>query len=65
MSTTRVDEQLRGEAERFGLRFGCQDCAHFAPETRACGNQYPTAAHLAVDLTRVEALEFCKGFELA
>ena len=65
MSTSRVDEQLRGEAERFGLRFACQDCAHFAPETRACGNGYPTAPHLAIDLSRVEALEFCKGFELS
>jgi len=65
MTTSRVDERLRAEAERFLLRFGCEDCAHFAPETRACGNGYPTAPHLGIDLARVEALEFCKEFEVA
>ena len=65
MTTSRVDAQLRGEAERFSLRFGCESCAHYAPETRACGNGYPTAPHLHVDLSRVQALQFCKEFEIA
>lgn len=64
MSTSRVDEQLRAEAKRFELRFGCESCAHFAPETRACGNGYPTLPHLGVDLARVQSLEFCKDFEV-
>jgi hypothetical protein len=65
MTTSLVDERLRGEARRFELRFGCQDCVHFAPETRACGNGYPTEPHLAIDLARVQSLEFCKDFEVA
>jgi hypothetical protein len=65
MSTSRVDEQLRGEARQFVLRFGCESCAHFAPESLGCGNGYPTRPHLAIDLDRVETLEFCKDFEVA
>lgn len=65
MSTSRVDEQLLREAEQFQLRFGCESCAHFAPETRTCGNGYPTAPHLGVELRCTQSLEFCKEFELA
>lgn len=65
MTTSRVDERLRAEALRFALRFCCEDCAHFAPESRGCGNGYPTLPHLNVDLARVQSLEFCKEFELA
>lgn len=65
MTTSRVDERLRREAERFSLRFGCESCAHFAPEARACGNGYPTTAHVGVDLSRAESLSFCKEFELS
>ena len=65
MTTSRVDERFLREAVQFGLRFGCQDCAHFAPETASCGNGYPTAPHLHVDLLRVRGLEFCKEFELS
>ncbi len=65
MTTTRVDAQLRAEAERFTLRFGCESCAHFAPEQSACGNGYPTAPHVNVDLARAPTLLFCKEFELS
>jgi hypothetical protein len=65
MTTSRVDPLFREEAARYALRFGCQSCAHFAPETRACGNGYPTAPHLDIDLERVVGLEFCKEFELS
>jgi hypothetical protein len=64
MTTSRIDERLRSEAKRFELRFGCESCAHFAPESRGCGNGYPTAPHLDVDLSRAESLEFCKEFEV-
>lgn len=64
MTTSRVDGRLRAEAAHFALRFGCESCAHFEPERRGCGNGYPTAPHLGVDLARVESLEFCKEFEL-
>lgn len=65
MSTSRVDERLRAEAEQYRLRFGCESCAHFAPESRSCSNGFPTAPHLQIDLGRVESLEFCKAFELS
>jgi len=61
---TLVDLRLREEAARFQLRFTCEDCVHFAAERRACANEYPTLAHLAIDLERAESLEFCKEFEL-
>jgi hypothetical protein len=64
MTTSRVDQQLREEAARFRLRFGCESCAHFAPEAQSCGNGYPTTPHRGIDLSRVEALEFCKDFEI-
>ena len=62
---TPVDEQLLREASDFGLRFGCEHCVHFALERRACANEYPTLAHLAIDLKTAKSLEFCKEFELA
>jgi hypothetical protein len=65
MTTSLVDERLRGEAARYALRFGCESCAHFAPETSRCGNGYPTEPHLGVELARVESLLFCKEFELS
>jgi hypothetical protein len=64
MSTSLVDQRLREEAQRFALRFGCESCAHFAPESQSCGNGYPTKPHLAIDLQQVDALEFCKEFEV-
>jgi hypothetical protein len=65
MTTSRVDQRLRNEAARFALRFGCESCVHFAPETLACGEGFPTGPHHHIDLARVESLEFCKAFEVA
>ncbi len=62
---TPVDPQLREEAQRFELRFTCEHCVHFAADRRACANEYPTHAHLGIDLERSVSLEFCKEFELA
>ena len=62
---TRVDERLRAEARAFGLCFTCERCAHFAPETKTCGNGYPTEPHRDVSLEEDSELTFCKQFELA
>jgi hypothetical protein len=62
---TLVDPRLQAEAQRFELRFGCEHCVHFAAERQACANEYPTRAHLAIDLDSALSLEFCKEFELA
>jgi hypothetical protein len=61
---TRVDTLLRSEAERYQLRFTCEDCAHFSPEARACAHGYPTEAHQGIVLESAVSLEFCKEFEL-
>ncbi len=61
---TLIDSRLREEARRFELRFTCESCVHFAEARRACANEYPTDAHLHVDLDHGEALEFCKELEL-
>jgi hypothetical protein len=61
---TRVDERLRREAAEYRLRFTCEQCAHFVEERTACAHGYPAAAHHALDLTRLDTLEFCEEFEL-
>lgn len=39
------DERFQEEAAKFGFRFGCEDCAHFAEGRDACVHGYPTAEH--------------------
>jgi hypothetical protein len=60
---TRVDARLRGEAERFRLRFACDDCAHFDPAGARCSLEYPAAPRR--DALERPDLELCKSFELA
>lgn len=65
--TARFDE----EADRFALRFCCEDCAYFEPAEGRCRHDWPTEAHRRV---RYEAaagtpaaagqLSFCKEFEV-
>jgi hypothetical protein len=61
---TPVDEQLRREASRYSLRYACQNCAHFAPETGTCAEGYPNHDHVAAPLETTRTLIFCKSFEL-
>ena len=61
---TLVDERLRLEARRFGLRFSCEHCAHFDVRRAACANGYPNEAHQDADLASRSELLFCKEFEL-
>jgi hypothetical protein len=61
---TLVDEKFRLEVARFGLRFTCEHCAHFASDTERCAHGYPVAAHRALVLDDLAELEFCKEFEL-
>ena len=57
---TRVTLQLIEEIERFGLRYACDDCAHFADEK--CSHGYPRGERRRA-LTVGEEIEFCKEFE--
>lgn len=61
---SRVDDRLRRETIRFALRFTCNSCAHYAPESRTCAHGFPTEPHRDVDLSQKRELEFCKLFEL-
>lgn len=59
---TRVDLQLRVEAEKFAFRFACDDCAHFNPSASACSLSFEAAPRRdGLDGTH---LELCKAFEL-
>jgi hypothetical protein len=61
---TRVDVQLRQQAERFAFRFGCEACFAFDPVSRRCAHGFPNEEHLGVDLSKVERVIFCKEFEV-
>jgi hypothetical protein len=61
--THTVGERLRAEAQAFGLRFACEDCAYFDAERSRCLHGYterPSASDLEGDF-----VAFCKEFELA
>jgi len=60
---TTVDDRLRREAVQFGLRFACDDCAHFDPSRTRCSLEYPAAPRR--DALAANHLELCKEFELA
>lgn len=56
---TRVTLQLLEEAERFSLRYTCDDCAHFY---ETCAHGWPGGERRRT-LAVGEDLEFCKEFE--
>lgn len=57
---TDVDQRLRDEAERFQLRFRCEDCVHFEGET--CSHGYPTEPHRQSLVAPI--VFFCKEHEM-
>lgn len=57
---TRVTLQLIDEAERFALRYACDDCLHFVDDK--CAHGYPIGERRRF-LTVGEHIEFCKEFE--
>jgi hypothetical protein len=61
---TVVDDRLLEEAERFALRFACEDCAHFDGGGERCLHAFPTAPHRRALLRPGSVLSFCKEFEL-
>jgi len=59
------DERFRIERARFHLRFVCEECALFDPETAACAHGFPTDEHRKDRLADPDALiVFCKEFDL-
>ena len=61
---TRVDARLRLEAERYSLRFGCEQCVAFDPDRGVCVHAYPNEDHVGIDLSKVDSVVFCKQFEV-
>ena len=51
------------ERERFGLRFACEDCAHFEASDERCRHEWPNQSHRRVPVP-ADVLDFCKEFEL-
>lgn len=52
------------QAERFHLRFGCEDCAHFEVERGLCSFDYPNHEHRRAAPVELKVIVFCKAFEL-
>lgn len=61
---TPVTAELVRQARRYALRYGCESCAHYEPESQVCTGGYPNAAHRERDLDEGGTLLFCKLFEL-
>ncbi len=60
------DARFARERARHALRFTCEDCAMFDPESSACAHGYPTAEHRAARYEDERAvLVFCKEWEAA
>ncbi|HWE29261.1 MAG TPA: hypothetical protein VHB97_14730 [Polyangia bacterium] len=55
--------QFDVEREQFGLRFACEDCAHFDASTGSCRHEWPNESHRRKPIP-VGVLDFCKEFEL-
>lgn len=51
------------ERERFGLRFACEDCAHFESSDERCRHEWPNESHRRTPVP-ADVLDFCKEFEL-
>lgn len=62
----RQDARFREERRQFTLRFCCEDCALFDPETFACAHGYPNEDHRRAryEDAAVEVV-FCKDWDLA
>jgi hypothetical protein len=61
--TAKFDE----EAERYSLRFCCEDCGHFDPVREVCRHEWPVAPHRRARYQARAApgdeVVFCKEFE--
>ncbi|MEZ4256326.1 MAG: hypothetical protein R3A78_11565 [Polyangiales bacterium] len=59
---TVCDATFRAEAERFRLRFTCDDCALFDSERDRCAHGFPIDEHRPAK--DAEYIVFCKEFAL-
>ena len=61
---TELDQPLIDELALYRVRFCCDDCIHYEPDSAECSLGYPTLAHRAHLLTPGRTIIFCKTFEL-
>jgi hypothetical protein len=54
-----------GQRERYALRFTCEHCSLFDPDSGRCAHGFPTEDHRLARYEDVRAsLVFCKDFDL-
>ena len=56
--------RFREERARYGLRYTCDQCTYFDPDTGRCLHGYPNQQHLSESSGPPGELVFCKEFEL-
>ncbi|MGC4064281.1 MAG: hypothetical protein QM784_06470 [Polyangiaceae bacterium] len=61
---TLVDDLLVEQTLRFRLRYGCENCAHFASSSETCSLGYPNDMHREHLLQAGTKITFCKEFDL-
>jgi len=62
-----ITQAFLDEADRYQLRFQCEDCVYFNADTGACVHSYPNEPHRRTyfeDDPIGKVLIFCRDFEL-
>lgn len=62
-----ITQDFLDEAQRFNLRFCCEDCALFNHDTEVCTYQYPNQRHRHAYFEQNalgKILIFCREFEI-
>jgi hypothetical protein len=61
---TRVDAELRDDIECYALKYACEDCSHFDPQSSGCSLGFVPTPHRARTIEPGDTIVFCKTFEL-
>lgn len=60
-----IDPRFIAEAQRFALRFTCEDCLRYDKDSGACAHEWPNQEHLRITWeSPPREVVFCKEFEL-
>ena len=63
-----ITPEFLDQAEKFNLRFLCEDCVYFDDENDICVHLYPTAPHRKAyfaDRPLEKMLIFCREFDIS
>lgn len=59
------DERFRKERARYALRFCCESCAFFDPDTELCALGFPNEEHRVAHYRSPDVeIVFCKDYDL-